>query len=148
MVAQATIATNRSAQKQSLELDHKLDCALMDTFPASDPVSLIQPAPHEPEMPTPAGRDGDASEARRYATLPHFALHPPVYLRDREPVRSLDEAAETVHRYLRGWSDARSEGVLARLVEAATPEEAEEAGRLFRTWAKEWGILIVPPEDH
>ena len=146
MVAQATLTANQSVQRQSVELDEKLDCALMDTFPASDPVSLIQPAPHEPELPDMADPPADA--ARRYATLPHFALHPPVYLRDREPVRSLDEAAETVHRSLRGWSDSRSEGVLARLVDAATPEEAQEAGQLFRTWAKEWGLLIVPPEDH
>jgi hypothetical protein len=146
-VTVATVALDRTSAGLAADLDRKLDQALMDTFPASDPVSMLQPAPHDAVRPA-AVPDNDTGGARRYATLPHFALHPPIHLRGRESVRSLDEAAEAVHRQVATCTDERSEHVLRRLVEAASPEEAEKAGMLFRTWAKECGILIVPPEDH
>jgi hypothetical protein len=42
-------------------LDDKLDQALQDTFPASDPVSLVQPAPRgEPDR-----KKGDAGRPSR-----------------------------------------------------------------------------------
>jgi hypothetical protein len=40
------------------EIDKKLDEALKDSFPASDPVALIQPAPKRPQ-------DKPAVKARR-----------------------------------------------------------------------------------
>jgi hypothetical protein len=36
---------------------------------------------------------------------------------------------------------------LRRLETAATPEQAEEAGRAFRAWAEAHNLLLVPPED-
>jgi hypothetical protein len=33
------------------EVDRKLDEALKDTFPASDPVALTEPAPQQPDKP-------------------------------------------------------------------------------------------------
>jgi hypothetical protein len=146
MVAQPTYRPDGTPQESRDDLDSALDRALMDTFPASDPVSLVQPGPHVPEAPN---RVADTDTARdRYRALPHFALHPPVHLRGRPPVRSLDEAAEAVDHETRRWSDTTSDSVLQQLVGASTPEQAEAAGRMFRAWAQERGILIVPPEDH
>jgi hypothetical protein len=30
---------------------------------------------------------------------------------------------------------------------AATPEQADEAGKAFRAWAEAQGLLLIPPED-
>ena len=40
--------------------DDKLDSALKDTFPASDPVSFIEPAPKNPDD-TPLDKDRETS---------------------------------------------------------------------------------------
>ena len=57
-------AKNRRTAKA--EMDERLDRALQDTFPASDPVSLVEPGPAGPRDKTPArGRPG---KAKRKAT--------------------------------------------------------------------------------
>jgi len=147
MVPQPAYRPDGTPQAARDDLDKALDRALMDTFPASDPVSLVQPGPHVPEAPNSAAADTDTARDR-YRALPHFALHPPVHLHGRSPVRSLDEAVEAVDHEMRRWSDTTSESVLQQLIGASTPEQAEAAGRIFRAWAQERGILIVPPEDH
>jgi hypothetical protein len=40
--------TQPKTPKSKRQADDKLDEALKDTFPASDPVSLTEPAPEEP----------------------------------------------------------------------------------------------------
>ena len=40
--------SKRSERRDKAKLDDKLDQALRDTFPASDPVALVEPAPARP----------------------------------------------------------------------------------------------------
>ena len=40
--------SKRNERRDKAKLDDKLDQALQDTFPASDPVALIEPAPAKP----------------------------------------------------------------------------------------------------
>ena len=40
--------SKRSERRDKAKLDDKLDQALRDTFPASDPVALAEPAPAKP----------------------------------------------------------------------------------------------------
>ena len=78
-----------------------------------------------------------------------LAIHPPVHLviHPDEPVRSLEAAAKVVRRHAGETMDRNTEGVLRRLETAATPDQADEAGRAFRAWAEAHGLLLVPPED-
>lgn len=39
----------REAAKADRDIHHKLESGLVDTFPASDPVSAAQPAPSKPD---------------------------------------------------------------------------------------------------
>ena len=48
-------AKDRRAAKA--EMDDKLDSALQDTFPASDPVSFVEPGPATPSAKTRADRN-------------------------------------------------------------------------------------------
>jgi hypothetical protein len=82
--------------------------------------------------------------------MAEFAIHPPVHLvvDPAEPIRSLEAAAEIVRRYSKEQQlDRATAGLLHRLERAGTPEEAEHAGRSFRSWAEQHGLLLVPPED-
>jgi hypothetical protein len=70
----------KARQSLKARVDDKLDQALADTFPASDPVSFIQPAPVKPgdrkliivegsgQVPTARsrGRSGGRSKATRF----------------------------------------------------------------------------------
>lgn len=42
-------AKRRESEKRALELEQELEEGLKGTFPASDPVSVTQPAPAEPD---------------------------------------------------------------------------------------------------
>ena len=47
--------SKRTERRRKAKLSDKLDQALQDTFPASDPVALLEPAPAKPgEEPTPS----------------------------------------------------------------------------------------------
>jgi len=51
--------SKRTERREKAKLSDRLDQALQDTFPASDPVALIEPAPAKPaEEPSPP-RDKD-----------------------------------------------------------------------------------------
>jgi hypothetical protein len=52
--------------EQAARIDDKLDAALADTFPASDPVALTQPAPSDepPEPPPHQPSGGEPDEPR------------------------------------------------------------------------------------
>jgi hypothetical protein len=74
-----------------------------------------------------------------------YAFHPPIHLQ-RDPDRaisSLDEAEEIVRSHP-GEGAAR---VLSQIEKANSPEAAEAAGRAFRAWTEQEGLLLVPPED-
>ena len=74
-----------------------------------------------------------------------YAFHPPLHLKhdpDRA-IRSLEEAAEIV----RAHTGAGAEKVLQQIERANSPEKAEAAGRAFRAWTQQEGLLLVPPED-
>lgn len=58
------MATNTRRTSKS-ELDAKLDEALQDSFPASDPVAFIEPAPKEVGEHKPANRRPGKSKATR-----------------------------------------------------------------------------------
>jgi hypothetical protein len=81
--------------------------------------------------------------------MAELAFHPPVHLvtEPAEPVRSLEAAADVVRRYSQKYLDRATAALLHQLERAATPEEAEQAGRSFRDWAGQHGLLLVPPED-
>src|SRR5437762_13131467 len=127
MAAQVRTAAAHARTSRE-ERDQALDRALKDTFPASDPPSLIQPS-----------AEHDVARTAEPAALPlkernvvHFAIHPIVYLHDREPVRSIDEAVEAIRSHVAGRVDQPSEQVLRRLLDASTSPQAEAAGAAFR----------------
>ena len=57
----------KKRQTAKAKLDERLDRALQDTFPASDPVSLVEPGPAAPGDKAPA-RNGRPGKAKRKAT--------------------------------------------------------------------------------
>jgi adenosylmethionine-8-amino-7-oxononanoate aminotransferase len=81
--------------------------------------------------------------------MAELAIHPPVHLviHPDEPIRSLEAALKVVQRHAGENRDHRTQGLIRRLESASTPEEADEAGKAFRAWAEEHGLLLVPPED-
>jgi hypothetical protein len=81
--------------------------------------------------------------------MAELAIHPPVHLtmHPDEPIRSLEAALRVVRRHAGDRPDKRTEGLIFRLEAAATPEQADEAGKAFRAWAEAQGILLIPPED-
>jgi hypothetical protein len=78
-----------------------------------------------------------------------LAIHPPVHLvvHPDEPIRTLDDAIKVVERHAPDLSAADAQTLLRRLGDAATSEQVEAAGQLFRDWARRTGLLLVPPED-
>ena len=104
------------------------------------------------ERPTPAdaGQRQEPFAARTVSRLmAALAIHPPVHLvtHPAEPVRSLEAAAKIVRRHAGEPRDRTTEGLLHRIEAAATPEQADEAGKAFRAWAEAHGLLLIPPED-
>ena len=55
----------KAQQTLKAEVDDKLDQALRDSFPASDPVSFIEPAPGEGRRPKIARREGGRARQGR-----------------------------------------------------------------------------------
>ena len=51
--------SKRTERRQKAKLNDRLDQALQDTFPASDPVALIEPAPAKPAEPPGRPKDKD-----------------------------------------------------------------------------------------
>jgi hypothetical protein len=54
--------SKRTERRQKAKLSDRLDQALQDTFPASDPVALIEPAPAKPGEPTGPPKDKDQNQ--------------------------------------------------------------------------------------
>ena len=54
------MAPKRRRKSDVKQREEKLDDALKDSFPASDPVSFIEPAPKEPDN-TPLDKDRERS---------------------------------------------------------------------------------------
>lgn len=81
--------------------------------------------------------------------MAELAIHPPVHLviHPDEPIRSLEAALKVVQRHAGENPDRRTQALIRRLESASTSEEADEAGKAFRAWAEEHGLLLVPPED-
>jgi hypothetical protein len=52
-------ATPEEAARADAEMHARLEAGLVDTFPASDPVSAAQPAKTRHEQHSPAGQDND-----------------------------------------------------------------------------------------
>jgi hypothetical protein len=77
------------------------------------------------------------------------ALDQPVHLNTHpdEPVRSLDAAAKIIHRHTAGRIDEKAQKVLRTIADASSPRGIVAASGAFRRWAKEEGLLLVPPED-
>ena len=74
-----------------------------------------------------------------------YAFHPPIHLKqdpDRA-IRSLEEAAEIVRQH----PSNGAEKVLHQIDRANSPDKAEAAGRAFRAWTEQEGLLLIPPED-
>jgi hypothetical protein len=81
--------------------------------------------------------------------MPEHALDQPVHLNTHpdEPVRSLDAAAKVIHRHTAGRVDEKAKAVLRAIADASSPHGVAAAGVAFRRWAKQEGLLLVPPED-
>jgi len=81
--------------------------------------------------------------------MPETALEEPIHLNTHpdEPIRSLDAAAKVIHRHVGGRLDPKAIAVLRRMADASTPAAVADAARAFRQWAKDEGLLLVPPED-
>jgi hypothetical protein len=81
--------------------------------------------------------------------MAELAIHPPVHLtlHPDEPIRSLEAALRVVRRHAGEAPNPLTERVIHRLETAATPEQADEAGKAFRAWAEAQGLLLIPPED-
>ena len=77
------------------------------------------------------------------------ALDQPVHLKIHpdEPVRSLDAAAKIIHRHTAGRIDEKAQAVLRAIADASSPRGVAAASGAFRRWAKDEGLLLVPPED-
>jgi hypothetical protein len=78
--------------------------------------------------------------------MAEHAIHPPIHLviHPDEPIRSLEAAAKVVRRHAGSHPDRKAEGLLHRIENASTTEQAEA----FREWAEAEGLLLVAPEDH
>ncbi len=64
-----------------------------------------------------------------------------------EPIRSLEAALKVVQQHASENADRGTEALIRRLESASTPQQADEAGKAFRAWAEQHGLLLIPPED-
>jgi hypothetical protein len=71
----------------------------------------------------------------------HLNIHPD------EPVRSLDAAAKVIRRHTAGRIDEKAQAVLRAIAGASSERGVAKASGAFRRWAKDEGLLLVPPED-
>jgi hypothetical protein len=83
------------------------------------------------------------------AAMAEKALDQPVHLKlhPDEPVRSLDAAAKVIHRHTAGRVDEKAQAVLRAIADASSPRGVAAASGAFRRWARDEGLLLVPPED-
>ena len=122
--------------RTSKKREEALDDALRNTFPASDPVSMIQPGVdrlgHETDRPKPV--------AMADKNVRPLALHPPIWLRGSEAIRSLSELAKALVD-LSPLDPSGTAALRIRVDEAITPQAANSVGRDFREWAKARQLL-------
>jgi hypothetical protein len=76
------------------------------------------------------------------------AIHPPVHLtiHPDEPIRTVDDAVKIVERH-GDLRDPIATALVLELTRARTQDQVEAAGNVFRDWARDKGLLLVPPED-
>jgi hypothetical protein len=81
--------------------------------------------------------------------MAEHAVYPPIHLvtHPDEPIRSLEAAAKVIRRHAGDHLDRSAENVLRQIKDASTLEQADAAGKAFRAWAEDEGLLLVPPED-
>jgi hypothetical protein len=71
----------------------------------------------------------------------HLVIHPD------EPIRSVDDAVKVIERHAGDPQTPEAQALMLELTRARTPQEIERAARIFREWAADQGLLLVPPED-
>ena len=74
-----------------------------------------------------------------------FAIRPPVYLRDGDPVASSVDAAALVRRHATASCNLTASVLCRRLEDIKTEEEAEQLALEFRAWAAREGLLLTRP---
>ena len=116
--------------------EEALDDALRNTFPASDPISMIQPGADRPEHKT--DRPNPATIADK--NVRPLALHPPIWLRGSESIRSLSDLAKALVD-LAPLDPSGTAALRIRVDEAMTPQAANSVARDFREWAKARQLL-------
>jgi hypothetical protein len=76
-----------------------------------------------------------------------FAINPPVHIgRPEAIVRSVEQAAEFVRNRRMGNLDGDTSGLLEKLHNVQSPEQAQDAGRAFRMRLEKRHLLLVPPD--
>lgn len=125
----------RTSKKRE-EVQVTLDDALRNTFPASDPVSMIQPRADQPEREM--DRPNPATIVDK--NVPPLALHPPIWLRGSEAIRSLSELAKALVDFA-PLDPSGTAALRLRVNEAITPQAANSVGEDFREWAKARQLL-------
>ena len=119
------------------DIRNELDEALKATFPASDAVSIVQPKGAKRDE----GTTGQSAPPGSSANVPRLALHPPIWLKGCEAIRSLAELARALIKL--APLDPGGTAILRRRVNAAdTPQAADHVGRDFRAWARARELLL------
>jgi hypothetical protein len=82
-----------------------------------------------------------------FLAMPDFAIHPPVHIGKPELiVRSIEQAAD----FVRKCAMEKPDGDTARLLETfhnvQSPEQANDAGRAFKSWLEKRELLLAPPD--
>jgi hypothetical protein len=78
-----------------------------------------------------------------------LAIHPPVHLtlHPDEPIRTVDDALKVVLRHARDPENRQTQRLITALNHASSQEQADRVAVLFRNWARDEDLLLVPPED-
>ena len=81
--------------------------------------------------------------------MPGLALREPIHLTTHPdaPIRSVDDAVKVIERHGRAPYTPEAQALMLELTRAASPEELARATNVFREWAADQGLLLVPPED-
>jgi hypothetical protein len=79
--------------------------------------------------------------------MPDFAINPPLHLgRPEAIVRSVEQAADFVRSCGMSNFDGDTSGLLAKLRNVQSPEQAQDARRAFKAWLEKRDLLLVPPD--
>ena len=78
--------------------------------------------------------------------MPDFAINPPHVGKPEAIVRSVEQAADFVRNCEVGNLDRNTSGLLEKLRNVQSPEQAQDAGRAFKAWLKTRDLLLVPPD--